>query len=392
MMDLSPILDSYNTFIETQLKDRFVKHRDLVSILSNHASTTAQEVVGHSVEGRELILLRLGNGPMKGFLWSQMHGDETTGTMAIMDLLNFLKHPAFASIATEILSSCTLYLLPMVNPDGAERFTRRNAQQLDINRDYLAAKSTEAKILKAVHANIQPDFGFNLHDQSDLWGVQHTTNPAAVSFLAPAFDEGCSLNHNRTHAMQVIACMKASLEAQLPGKMGLFDDTYEPRAFGDNFQASGTATILIEGGTIIGDVEAQQVRKMVFGATLAGLKAISSAAYEAVPLDNYFNIPKNSKTLFHFIIHDIEVNGLKTSVGINYKPSPGVGGTQVDRFYTIEDIGDLHTMSAHEVFEAGTLQLEGSIVYDEPANFSLLRGKEPVLSFKNGILQSKVIF
>jgi len=53
----------------------------------------------------------------------------------------------------------------MLNPDGAERFTRRTAQMIDMNRDASALATPEAKILKSTHDMYQPEYGFNLHDQ-----------------------------------------------------------------------------------------------------------------------------------------------------------------------------------------------------------------------------------
>ena len=44
-----------------------------------------------------------------------------------------------------ILSSLTLYVVPMLNPDGAERFQRRNAQSIDINRDALRLQTPEGQ-------------------------------------------------------------------------------------------------------------------------------------------------------------------------------------------------------------------------------------------------------
>ncbi|MGN7203954.1 M14 family zinc carboxypeptidase [Pedobacter sp. SAFR-022] len=388
-MKIDKILESYDSFRESGLEDRFFKHQDLMRILDRHSGDFNTELAGHSLEGREIRLLTVGTGPCKVFLWSQMHGDETTGTMALMDLLNFLKHQAGSPISTLLLSACTLYLLPMVNPDGAERFSRRNAQQIDINRDYLRAASAEAKVLKAMHEKIKPSFGFNLHDQSNLWGVKNSTYPAALSFLAPAFDEPGSLNDNRGQAIQVIACIKDSLLGMLPGKIGLFDDTFEPRAFGDNFQKAGTATILIEGGSIIGDRKFQEVRKMVFAAILAGLSAISSASYLQNTTDNYLSIPKNTKSLFHILICDVFFQGIRTSIGINYEPVPTSDGNSIECFYSIEDIGDLSTMNAYQVYQADKMQIYGDIVYDCPADFDLVHGTETILSFKQGILQSK---
>ena len=49
----------------------------------------------------------------------------------------------------------------MLNPDGAERFQRRNAQSIDINRDALRLQTPEGRTLKAVRDRFQPRIGFN---------------------------------------------------------------------------------------------------------------------------------------------------------------------------------------------------------------------------------------
>jgi predicted deacylase len=49
------------------------------------------EEVGHSTLGRSINLVKWGKGPKKVFLWSQMHGDEATATMALFDLMNFFE-------------------------------------------------------------------------------------------------------------------------------------------------------------------------------------------------------------------------------------------------------------------------------------------------------------
>ena len=55
----------------------------------------------------------------------------------------------------------TLYFLPMVNPDGAERFKRRNFYDIDLNRDASRLQCPEAVILKSVFDSLKADFGFN---------------------------------------------------------------------------------------------------------------------------------------------------------------------------------------------------------------------------------------
>lgn len=388
-MELDKILKSYYSFKESALYSRFFKHQHLLEILNRNTVCFTSEVAGYSLEGREIRLLKVGDGTIPILLWSQMHGDETSGTMALMDLLNIFRLNNDCAAVAEILEKCTLYILPMVNPDGAERFTRRNAQQIDINRDYLLTVSPEAQILKAVQERIKPLFGFNLHDQSDLWGVENQANPAALSFLAPAFDRSSNLNATRHRAMQVVAGINDQLSCCLQEKIGLFDDTFEPRAFGDNFQKSGTSTILIEGGSIKGDHDHQEVRKMVFAAILTGLHAIASASYLENTVEDYFRIPKNSKSLFHVLIRNVALSGIRTSIGINYKSTPTKSGAAITCLYTVEDVGDLSTMYAHQEYDAASMQINGEVLFNCPANFALLEGSKTILSFKQGILQSK---
>ena len=167
----------------------------------------------------------------------------------------------------------------MLNPDGAERFTRRSAQQIDINRDFLQCLTPEAKILKVYRDKTNPEFGFTLHDQITLWSVTNSLKPATLSFLSPAIDYQLSIDPVREKAMLVIADMFETVAPIIPGHIGLFDDEYEPRAFGDNFQKLGTSTILIEAGGFKGDPEKQHIRTFYFAAMLKGIKSIATKSY-----------------------------------------------------------------------------------------------------------------
>ncbi len=89
---------------------------------------------GRSVEGRPIYAVRFGHGPMRVLLWSQMHGDEPTATMAIADIFTFLAASS-DPLVERLDSRLTVVFVPMLNPDGAERFQRRNVMGIDINRD-----------------------------------------------------------------------------------------------------------------------------------------------------------------------------------------------------------------------------------------------------------------
>ena len=320
-------------------------------------------------------------------LWSQMHGDEATGTMALFDLFNFLQQDN--ETAKLIKENCELLMIPMVNPDGAAVFTRRNAQQIDINRDFLKTATPEGKILKQARDDFKPHFGFNLHDQTTLWSVDETLKPATLSYLAPAYDKALSINSVRENAMLVIADMFKELDQVLPHHIGLFDDEYEARAFGDNFQKAGTSTILIEAGGYSSDPEKQQIRRYYFASILSGLTSIANKSYEQQNTENYFAIPKNNKQIFHIMINNLVLDGTKLSIGINYDECPNNDGMGTYKSYSVQDIGDLSFCDAYEIYDAKDCTLQGNIVFNKAADFELSYDKQIILTFKNGELLQK---
>ncbi|MEE1944072.1 M14 family zinc carboxypeptidase [Pedobacter sp. KR3-3] len=379
---IATTLQNFDQFKENELSNRFFKHVDVTRLLAQLPKQFELKQIGLSVKGRSVTQVTWGHGPIKVMLWSQMHGDEATGTMALFDLFNFLQSDD--PLVKLLAENCQLDIIPMVNPDGAEAFTRRNAQQIDINRDFLKEATAEAKILKACRAAIQPHFGFNLHDQLTLWSVSGSLKPATLSFLAPAFDQELNIDETRKNAMLVIAEMYRHLDQIVPKHIGLFDDEFEPRAFGDNFQKLGTSTILIEAGGYKDDFEKQEIRKFYFGAILAGLVAIARGDYQQQELDNYFAIPKNNKQIFHILIHGLLLDGIEVSIGINYDESPTHNGHATVKTYSIQDIGDLSYCDAFTVYNQANLQLQGDVRLYENASFQLFENSTLILAFTDG--------
>jgi hypothetical protein len=383
-MHIKSVLENHDSLKEKHLENRFFKHQDVVSLIEKLPIEFEVNELGKSFLGKSINLVKWGSGKTKVFLWSQMHGDEATGTMALFDLFNFLQgDDPSVKLLTD---NCQLFIIPMVNPDGAAAFTRRSAQQIDINRDYLHLATPEAKILKKCRDDIQPDFGFNLHDQITLWSVSKSLKPATLSFLAPSLDEDSSINETRKNAMLVVADMFKEMDEILPHHIGLFKDEYEPRAFGDNFQAAGTSTILIEAGGFADDFEKQDIRRYYFGAMISGLFSIAKKTYEQQNLDNYFKIPKNNKEIFHILIHRVILDDIEVSIGINYDEYPNQDGNGTYKIYSIQDIGDLSFCDAYQKYDASSTLLKGEIVIFKNAHFELSLEGKLILSFNDGKL------
>lgn len=215
--------------------------------------------VGRSMQGRELRTVTFGAGPVKVFLWSQMHGDEATATMALADVLAFLASTEASPLRDRVARDLTVTFLPMLNPDGAEVFQRENAAGIDINRDVRRLSSPEARVLKAVRDRIEPDFGFNLHDQNARTRVGQGEQ-AAIALLPPPADQARSYGPVRSRARQVAAWLATDFGHAVGGRIARYDDTFNPRAFGDMMQAWGTSTVLIESGALTGDPQKQRLR------------------------------------------------------------------------------------------------------------------------------------
>ena len=140
-------------------------------------------ITGSSYEGRRIRVFKCGNGRVKVLAWSQMHGNEPTSTLALMDAMKYLEQGG--GEAAEILDSITLIAIPMLNPDGYIRYDRRNSQGIDVNRDAQSLISPEARLLMKVWEDFKPDFALNLHDQETRYTSLRPLTPSLLAMLAP---------------------------------------------------------------------------------------------------------------------------------------------------------------------------------------------------------------
>jgi hypothetical protein len=216
----------------------------------------------HSTEGRDVYLVKFGTGKTKVMLWSQMHGDESTATMALFDIINFFQaKDGLDFLRKELLENCTFYIIPMLNPDGAEAWSRYTALGIDMNRDALALQTPEGRFLKTIQQSIMPDFGFNLHDKMRRYSAGETGHLATISYLATAYDQAQNFNDTRKKAAQVIVAMNRNIQQFIPKSVGRWTSDFEPRAFGDNIQKWGTSLILVESGGYKNDPEKMYIKK-----------------------------------------------------------------------------------------------------------------------------------
>ncbi|HRI47702.1 MAG TPA: M14 family zinc carboxypeptidase, partial [Ignavibacteriaceae bacterium] len=310
----------YDNYKEPMLTNRRYSHSDLMLVLKkfDDSNVIKKNLLGTSVEYRQIFLYKIGSGKKKVLLWSQMHGDESTATSAFVDLFNFFEYSSNELFVKEkILQELTLYFIPMLNPDGAEKFIRFNAQGIDINRDAKSLQSPEAKILLKAVEDIKPDFAFNMHDQDYRWSVGGNDKVVALSFLAPAFDDAKTVDPTREKAINLLSGIIKLLSDYTESRITRYSDDYEPRSFGDTIAGRGISTILVEAGRWQNDLEKSYLRKLNF---LVLLFAMSRIAENFIENDSrkYFETPYNGKFLFDLILRRVKlkINSTESIVDI----------------------------------------------------------------------------
>jgi hypothetical protein len=359
---------SHETYKEKTITNRRFKHKDIQTLVQRLDFPFKKEKIGTSLEGNPIYLVKIGNGKTKVLLWSQMHGDEPTATMALMDIFNFFsKSDRFDKQREKILSELTLYFIPMLNPDGANRFMRRTALGIDLNRDAKRLQTPEGQLLKQIRDEINADWGFNLHDQSRYYSVGKSNKTATISFLAPAYNYEKDINPIRKRAMQQIGLLNKTLQQLIPGHVARYNDDFEPRAFGDNIQKWGTSTILIESGGYKGDPEKQFIRKINFIALLSSFHQIANKTYADESLAEYNSLPFNARRFQELIIKNASysLNGINAMIDIGFKRNE-IQFDEDRQFYYrsyIADLGDLSTYTGYEVFDAKGYEIIPGKIY-----------------------------
>lgn len=304
----------YTDFKVVEIQGRYVTNAHIQNFLKQLPASFHMNVLGESVKGNPIYGLTIGTGPKRIFMWSQMHGNESTTTKAVLDLINYLRLELGET--KNILQNFTLQLIPILNPDGAKAYTRVNANGIDLNRDAQNQSQPESKILKSVYVNFKPDYCFNLHDQRTIFNVGQTKKPATVSFLAPAFDEERNLSDSRIASMQLIAAMNSCLQKDIPGQIGRYNDGFNANCVGDAFQMLKTPTILFEAGHFPKDYEREITRRYIFTALIEALATISQQKFDTFSVEDYQAIPENQKMYCDVLIentHELDVNLIQGS-------------------------------------------------------------------------------
>ena len=378
----------FEQYKESQLKGRYVRLENIVPVLEKYKEKNRIEVIGQSVLGQPIYKYAFGNGSLKILMWSQMHGNESTTTKALFDLFRFLD-----SEDPEVelwRNKFTFYIIPILNPDGAQLYTRENANMIDLNRDFVNLSQPESRLLLEVFHSFKPDFCYNMHDQRTIFAAGKTTNPATVSFLAPSFDESRAVNDVRLQAMKLIVAMNRELQKHIPGQVGRFDDGFNRNCVGDTFQQLGVSTVLFEAGHFKNDYLREETRKYIFISLLSGLSALYENDIVDNNIEDYLNIPQNNICFYDIVYRNVRINYDNSDLITNFASQfreELIEGQLVFNAY-ISSIGDLKGYFGHIEYDAKEALYQDEMSsfpeIDKKADFTLGKTNK----FVNGLLKN----
>jgi len=353
------------------LETPIVKHKDILPLIEGLKEKELYEVkiIGKSLEERDIYKISLGQGKENMLIWSQMHGNESTGTRAIFDVLNYFYQNRHKNFVQDWFSLFRFHFIPMLNPDGAERYTRRNAMDIDLNRDAQTLQCPESQLLTEWRDVLQARWAFNLHDQIPHYSAGLSNNPASISFLVPAYNQEEDIDESRGNGMQLIALLNRLMSPYIPNLMARYWSTYSARCFGETFQTKGTNCLLIESGTYPFEQNKETPRKINFMMLLAGFEALFSNIYESETIESYHEIPVNRKNFYNLIIQNVKWKKadreIIVDIAVNYYEEPNETATEFITRSEIMDIGDLSTEYAYLHYDAREMHIKPALKLPE---------------------------
>ena len=335
----------YCANFETHLRGRYITLKMIKPLLEKYKNNFEITVPGISENGQNIPMVKIGNGKKAILAWSQMHGNESTTTKAIFDLIKFFNQKDyFQKEIAEFLSTHSLYIIPILNPDGAELYTRENANGFDLNRDAQNLSQKESQCLDDVFKRLDPILCLNMHDQRTIYGFKDG-KPATVSFLSPAADAQRSLTKARIKAMEGIVKMNSYLQKSIPGQVGRYDDGFNSACVGDTFQMAGAPTILFEAGHYKNDYPREKTREFIFYALLALFGIVEEDS--KIKYRDYFNIPENRKNYRDIIIRNVKLKQISDPIDVAIQYSEVLKDGNIAFEPIIEELGQLGSLHGH---------------------------------------------
>lgn len=183
-------------------------------------------VLGSSYEGSELayvVIDATGRADAPAiFANGTHHGDEKSATESTLALIDHvLRHPDDPDVA-EVLDSYTIYVLPLVNPDGHAHDTRWDVFGRDPNRDYSYPERSDAASFELVEIQLVKELQDDVQFRGAVAyhsGIEEVVWPWGFTADAPEHaDELAAVSWAACDAMGFDRCLQAYFDYPTQGE------------------------------------------------------------------------------------------------------------------------------------------------------------------------------
>jgi len=161
------------TALEKSEFKSLTSYNDMIKYLEELAASNSRvrlKEIGTSTEGKiipalffsedEFIASRREEKPLV-MIYAQQHGNEPSGKEASLIAARILLNDN-----SDILKHLDLILVPQVNPDGAEKGIRRNANDMDLNRNHVILSEPESIALHKLFLRWMPEVTLDIHESN----------------------------------------------------------------------------------------------------------------------------------------------------------------------------------------------------------------------------------
>ncbi len=140
------------------------RHKTLIERIAKSPGVS-HRVLGETLDGRPLDVLRLGSGTRQVWLYARQHPGESMAEWWMEGALDFLTSDDAAAI--KLRTAATLHVVPNMNPDGSARgHLRTNAAGRNLNREWAEPTmdgSPEVFLVRAAMDETGVDFAMDVH-------------------------------------------------------------------------------------------------------------------------------------------------------------------------------------------------------------------------------------
>ncbi|HWG94854.1 MAG TPA: M14 family zinc carboxypeptidase [Mycobacteriales bacterium] len=141
---------------------------DFLAAVAARSSRVTLTVLGQSLEGRPLHLVRLSlpgrrDARPTALVLGSQHGNEPAGRETALAWLRDLALTTDPLLVRQ-LEEQDLLFVPSANPDGRARNSRGNAAGVDLNRDHLTLTQPESRMVGEVIRDLAPALALDLHE------------------------------------------------------------------------------------------------------------------------------------------------------------------------------------------------------------------------------------